>query len=265
MDPRQLVGKSVNEIATDDNRDFWIELYRAILNGEPPRRLELQSGERHFDLAATPIFDGNGTVSHALISLLDVTKRKAELLELEVARKTLEAQARALQEDSVTDSLTGLLNRRGFSVIAEQEMKTATRTQRELLLFFVDLNGMKTINDTLGHAVGDQALVDTAKLLRAVFRNCDVIARLGGDEFVVLATDAVSSASKAIQARLMAAVDRRNEEPSPFKLSISIGVSVFDPAQPMTLAQLLSQADERMYAHKQTGRHARFGGPPARQ
>jgi two-component system cell cycle response regulator len=178
--------------------------------------------------------------------------RKAELGELETARAALEQQARVLQEASVTDELTGLLNRRGFMLIAEQLVKVAARNGQNLLLFFADLNGMKAINDTLGHLVGDRALVDTAAILRRVFRTSDVIARLGGDEFVVLAVDAVVTTSgPTLAERLVGAIDKYNGSPSPFRLSLSVGTSVFDPTKPSSLAKLLSDADARMYEEKQ--------------
>jgi diguanylate cyclase (GGDEF)-like protein len=255
--PSALVGKTVREVTSPRNLERVLDNHRAVFRGET-RCLEIARGDRFFDTTTVPLFDGD-VVSHALMLLVDVSKRKAELLELEMARRMLETQAQELREASVTDSLTGLLNRRGFSLLAEKEIKAATRAKRELLLFFVDLNGMKTINDVLGHAVGDEALAETAKLLRSVFREADVIARLGGDEFVVLATDAVSSAAPAIASRIESAVNQRNASASAFELSLSVGVALFEPAAPCTLDQLLSQADARMYAEKQLRGRARRG------
>ncbi|HVH44704.1 MAG TPA: diguanylate cyclase [Labilithrix sp.] len=253
-----IVGKTLEETVAKENREHMLSLYRSVFAGET-RHVELTRGERFYDLNMVPIFDAAG-VSHALVSVVDVTTRKAELVELEKARVLLEEQARELQEVSVTDSLTGLLNRRGFTLIAEQEMRAASRAGRELLLFFVDMNGMKTINDTLGHAVGDQALVETGKLLRGVFRNADVVARLGGDEFVVLATDAVTSCAPAVSARLTSALEKHNQALSQFKLSLSVGTSVFDPKRPTTLDEMLSQADAKMYAEKQSSRATTSAG-----
>jgi two-component system cell cycle response regulator len=92
-----------------------------------------------------------------------------------------------LQTLSIRDDLTGLLNRRGFLALAEQHLKTALREGRALAMFFIDLDGMKQINDTYGHLQGDIALRQTADVLRSAFRESDLIARLGGDEFTVLA------------------------------------------------------------------------------
>jgi diguanylate cyclase (GGDEF)-like protein len=166
----------------------------------------------------------------------------------------IEQHARELQEASVTDELTGLLNRRGFMLLAEQEMKAATRNARQLTLFFVDLDGMKTINDTLGHKMGDRALVDTAAVLRGVFRGSDVVARLGGDEFVVLAPETASESEAQCSERLRQALETYNETSTSFRLSLSMGASMFDPSAPITLQKLLADADGHMYEQKRRAR-----------
>jgi diguanylate cyclase (GGDEF)-like protein len=89
---------------------------------------------------------------------------------------------------SENDELTGLHNRRGFLLAAEQHPRTVHRDDRQSVLFYFDLNGLKKINDALGHDMGDQAIRDMAALLRKTFRASDILGRLGGDEFVVLAS-----------------------------------------------------------------------------
>lgn len=93
-------------------------------------------------------------------------------------RKQTEAKLREL---SLTDELTGLTNRRGFTILAEQQIKLSQRLQQGFAIFFADMDGMKGINDQLGHAVGDQALQEMAKILKESFRASDIVARLGGD------------------------------------------------------------------------------------
>ena len=175
-----MVGRTVAEVSSEANREVLLDIYRRGLEGENAH-VELELAGRFYDLSVVPIFDGL-TASHVMVLLQDVTTRKQELAEVERARELLETQ-------SITDELTGLLNRRGFMVLATQQMKVATRKREKLVLLFVDLNGMKAINDTFGHEMGDRALYDTGELLRTVFRASEVLARLGGDEFVVLATD----------------------------------------------------------------------------
>ena len=130
---------------------------------------------RWHSINASPVRDPDGTVRGAVTVSRDITdlRRAVEQLERAVVR----------------DELTGLLNRRGFQDQAMRALSLANRTTRPLALIYIDLNGMKAINDQLGHAAGDRALVETAELMRRTFRVSDVLARLGGDEFAVLAPE----------------------------------------------------------------------------
>ncbi len=158
----------------------------------------------------------------------------------------------ALHSLALTDTLTGLCNRRGFVTIAEERLKLARRTGQSVALVFVDLNGMKRINDELGHEVGDQALMATARILKTTFRGSDVIARLGGDEFVVLAMAAHPSAAARIRKRLLQNLTRYNESGEGVEVSFSIGFAHYNPlvASETSVEQLMMQADEAMYVEK---------------
>jgi diguanylate cyclase (GGDEF)-like protein len=160
-----------------------------------------------------------------------------------------------LAELSNRDELTALYNRRGFVTLAEQWLRLAARTKRTPLLLFVDVNGMKPVNDRLGHAAGDGTLRDTADLLRATFRDSDIVARLGGDEFVVLAVDALPTHASLLSERLQRNVDAFNETSQrPYLVSMSVGTSVWDPAHPRGIGELLAEADARMYEAKRRRR-----------
>ena len=173
----------------------------------------------------------------------------------------------AVREMSVRDELTGLRNRRGFLELARQQLLLARRQQRPMVLCFLDLDGLKQINDVQGHEVGDLAISDFASLLRRTFRDSDLLARLGGDEFVVLAVD--SDDADAITARLDAELDRYNGAPRPFRLAASVGVSICDPASLRGIESVLGEADSRMYVAKKarppsrsrTGRPFRRASP----
>ena len=122
----------------------------------------------------------------------------------------------------------------------------------EILVIYIDLDGMKWINDNLGHKVGDQALVETATILKDTFRKSDIIARLGGDEFVILAFGTGLSSSEILVKRLQEKVRYLNEqETRSFKLFISIGIALYDPLSPASIDELIRQADQTMYKHKQ--------------
>ncbi|HUM09772.1 MAG TPA: diguanylate cyclase [Myxococcaceae bacterium] len=158
---------------------------------------------------------------------------------------------------SYLDELTGLYNRRGFLRFARAQLDAAAMAGRPMLLIFVDLDELKDINDRLGHAVGDQALVDMATVLKSTFRERDVVARLGGDEFVVLVTDSSAVREPDLLARLAGRLDTLNARPGrEFQLAFSTGVAGFDPAAPEPLEDLLSEADSRMYLDKRRRKDA---------
>ena len=152
---------------------------------------------------------------------------------------------------SLVDELTGLKNRRGLSVLAEQQLKLTQRSGAELLFFYIDLDGLKHVNDTYGHSEGDRALQAVAQILKATFRETDVVARVGGDEFTVLAIDASPAHTQTVLTRLEKALKEQNRKRDlPEDLSLSVGVSHFNPNQPCSLEALISRADQAMYDEK---------------
>ena len=153
---------------------------------------------------------------------------------------------------ALIDDLTGLNNRRGFLALAEHHMKLAHRTGKPFLLAFVDLDGMKQINDTFGHQEGNRALVDAANVLRDSFRQSDILARLGGDEFAILIADAAESGIGAVFNRIQRKLAACNADAGRrYALSLSVGIVAANVAEPADLEQLLHQADALMYAQKQ--------------
>ncbi len=168
-------------------------------------------------------------------------------------RLRAEAEVRQL---SLTDELTGLSNRRGFFVLAEQQLKIAQRTETPVCLLFIDLDRLKTVNDSLGHEVGDQFIVNAAMVLKQTFRDADILARLGGDEFVALIPSYLSNPEE-IHARLQSSIDRANAESDrPYHISMSVGVHPCLPTEETTLEALLAEADKLMYEQKRAKRMA---------
>ena len=152
---------------------------------------------------------------------------------------------------STIDELTGLNNRRGFLALAKQQLRMADRSGQQLLVFFADLDGLKQINDTWGHDEGDHALMDAADLVAQTFRDSDVVGRLGGDEFVVLMADCPADEAQALITRLERNLDALHEKKGRrFRLSISVGVATYDPADPCSIDDLLRRADCAMYEEK---------------
>ena len=163
----------------------------------------------------------------------------------------------ALRSLSLIDDLTGLYNRRGFSDLGEQYLKLARRSGRGVTMVYLDLDRFKTINDSLGHHVGDRALIKVADILRATFRRSDIIARLGGDEFGVLALEAADESSELLVQRLRERVlDFNQTSPEPYQLSVSIGMAHHDEDLRVRLEDMVAEADSAMYREKHGKRAA---------
>ena len=181
--------------------------------------------------------------------LLDITTQKNAEVELKEALKKLETL-------SLRDDLTGLFNRRGFFTIAVEHFKMADRMRTKSFMLFMDLDNLKQINDTLGHHKGDQALVGVANILNTTFRRSDIKGRMGGDEFAVFPIDATQEGMEMAVSRLRKNIEMFNKsKDNPFHLSVSMGVSHYDPEHPCTIDELLVRADKVMYEEKrQKGR-----------
>jgi len=176
-------------------------------------------------------------------------RRNLEQAQAEIAlRKRMEEEIRSL---SLTDALTGLYNRRGFTLLAEQEMKLARRIKTSMLLFFGDVDSLKTINDTYGHSQGDLALQEVSAVLKGTFREADILARFGGDEFMVLAVDASMESANVLTNRIQSSLEKRNQQGDwPYQLALSLGIAHYDPEAPCSVNELIAQADSQMYQQK---------------
>jgi diguanylate cyclase (GGDEF)-like protein len=184
------------------------------------------------------------TAVMALTLAAAVTGHRASAHEL----RSLSAEMERL---ALTDELTGLRNRRGFLLLADQALRMARRTRARCALVFADLDGLKRVNDTRGHAVGDVLIADAAKLLDEVFRESDVVARVGGDEFAVFAVLDEHDGAGALNERLAAAIDRFNAQAVPsMRISMSIGIEELQSQSTTPLDVLLSRADRAMYEKK---------------
>ena len=158
-----------------------------------------------------------------------------------------------LWELALIDDLTGLHNRRSFMLLAEQALKEAVRAQRPLITLFLDVDHLKEINDTHGHAEGDRALRLVAGALRAACRDSDIIGRLSGDEFAIVLAEA--HALDGLEGRVRARVAQAAEH-TDYPLSVSIGVARCGPDEYCSLIELVEQADQAMYAEKAAKRDA---------
>lgn len=155
---------------------------------------------------------------------------------------------------SLTDVLTGLYNRRGFFVEAERIFKMARRQRARSAVIFADIDGLKRVNDELGHDAGDGLIRDAAFVLRGSFRQNDVVSRLGGDEFVAYIQD--DEHPDAILGRIAANLRAFNlMQERPYTVSISAGLVECDPLGRQSLSDYVLRADEQMYFNKRSRLH----------
>jgi two-component system, cell cycle response regulator len=170
-----------------------------------------------------------------------------------------------LQNLSLMDDLTGLYNRRGFMALAEQHLRMIQRKGAALIVY-LDLDDLKLINDSHGHLEGNRALIVTANVLRACFRQSDILARLGGDEFCVLMTDAAQDSDLQVRKRLQQRADFVNALGSwKFRISFSVGIADVPVVHQPSLEQLLRVADTQMYDEKRNKQAHAADSPPLKQ
>lgn len=188
-----------------------------------------------------------------IISSIKNQELNQVIAQLHVSQEKLAQQAQELKALSLRDGLTGLYNRRGFFTLAEQQLKRVARKKMSMLIYFIDIDGLKEINDRFGHKEGDGAISKTADLLRDTFREEDIIARIGGDEFAVLTLEAEEEHQEVIIARLQDYLHTYNTSHGhpKYVLSLSIGVASCHPESVSPIEKLLGRADEAMYKIKQ--------------
>jgi diguanylate cyclase (GGDEF)-like protein len=161
-----------------------------------------------------------------------------------------------LKELAMTDPLTGMFNRRHFFSVAGLLLSQARRYKHPLSILIFDVDEFKHVNDTYGHAIGDQALKLLAECIKKTIRSSDVAARFGGDEFVILApeTDAFHAAKLGERLRLLVASQVISAQSSDIQFKISLGVAAFDlKIEISTIDTVLEQADRALYIAKQGG------------
>lgn len=205
---------------------------------------------------------------HLLQALADSTSiamenvRVYSELERRVRDRTaaLENANEEIRRLSITDELTGLNNRRGFYLLAEHKLRGAHYVGHSCVLAFLDVDGLKKVNDEQGHDVGDSLIKDVAQVLRTIRRESDILARIGGDEFCVMVTESGED-STSLEQRLTLAFGNFNETSDrPYRLSASIGFVRAPVSDTATVDELLARADELMYAQKKAGPNSRLAG-----
>ncbi|HEX8354345.1 MAG TPA: diguanylate cyclase [Pyrinomonadaceae bacterium] len=179
---------------------------------------------------------------------------KRERDRLRQRAEELRRSAEAASEMSMTDALTGLLNRYGLQRALQREHSEARRYERPLSCLLLDVDFFKAVNDTYGHAAGDAALAQAARVLTESVRGSDVVCRYGGEEFLVLAPETAADGALALAEKIRLAFSSRlfGDGGRTFPLTLSVGVAQLGPAESGN--DLIARADEALYHAKQSGR-----------
>ncbi len=244
--PVEAIGGQVETVlvCADEGAEHSLDATRLRLAGiegdRLVRRLRRADGQVvHVWITVVPVLDSTAAEPFLVVHVLDVTAQFQ--------------QQRALERVALTDSVTGLANRAMVTVRIDQALATGVRP---LALLMVDLDRFKTVNDSVGHQVGDLLLVSVADRLRSAVPDGALVARLGGDEFVVLLQGPTADVAEEVAAGLVAELNRPYDLASGHRLvsSASVGVAVV-PDAGSTRLDLLRDADLALYRAKELGRN----------
>lgn len=214
-----------------------------------------------FETRLEPIHDESGALVRWQAASRDVDERVRRESAREERHSRLLIEAEGLREVSATDALTGLLNRRGLLERGEPLLRDERAAGRSTAIVFADIDGLKVVNDLMGHEMGDRLIRAAADVLRRVARDGDLCARIGGDELVVIARGCDEAGARAFTERLEQAIAAGADE-RPFRLSLSTGHALASPASTESLEAVMARADARMYEVKRL-RHSRPPSAPA--
>ncbi len=185
--------------------------------------------------------------SEQIETLTELATMAMSEIQLRSTARALLLSNRRLAQQLVRDPVTGLRNRSGFLAGARQLVSDAMRSRSSMLMCVLNLNDFYHINATMGHDVGDAALVEVAALLEGALRDADVVARIGADDFVALIANASASDTPFVTARLAASFDVHNAMPNrEFLLDASLGFAEWTAAKPMSITSLLQRAEAAM-------------------
>lgn len=245
--PKDVIGLSYFSLLIDNSRRHAVTIHSGNVSG-------FETSLRRADGSTVYLLEniasvGSGDTAHYETTALDITQSRQDRLELKEARD-------AARREAERDALTGLPNRRCFTKLVQDQLSYEAVRRRKTGMLYIDLDGFKAVNDTLGHLTGDLLLQEVAGRFRSCLAAGDTLCRIGGDEFAVLLTrseslsDPTALAQRLLDSLTRAFVIAQRE----VVIGAGIGISFFpDPASDLTM--LLQQADSAMYMAKRAGRN----------
>ncbi len=228
-----------HEFHTSEETETFIENVDRVFHTGMSHQYEYlsQKDGRYFLQTFSPVKAKSGEMAAVTVISKDITKIKQ-----------LEETLRSL---SLTDELTGLYNRRGFTKLVQQQLKVANRLQRGVFLLCADIDNLQRINDTYGRQEGDELLKETAGLLKEIFRGSDIIARIGGDEFVVFSIESTDTNYDFINDRFQKNIDDYNARSDrPYTITIHTGIVYQEEGHGFSVDELIVRADKAMNKKK---------------
>ena len=241
---KEMLGRPFSEFQIPEAAEHYINAFRNCLIGESIIGHETTCFSKSGDeiclaINMIPLYNPKGLISGTQGTAFDITERKhADEL---------------LQYISAKDELTGLYNLHTFLNMTGHQLKSANREKKDMLFIYGGVDGMQEINDAYGRESGDRLLVDTANILRKTFREADILARTGDDEFAISTLVASKDREALIMKRLEENIGLYNaDKDAALSLSLSFGTSFYNPEEPVSIEEVLSQADEKMHAHKKS-------------
>ncbi len=244
----EIIGNQIVTIIPAERYDERSRILQTILgsgqvNDFETTRIKKDGSQIQVSITTSPIRDADGKITGNSVIARDVTERR-RLEEI-------------IKHQAYHDTLTDLPNRQLFMDFLSLEVAQARRNETKLAMLFLDLNGFKQINDTLGHSCGDRLLQEVAQRLRASIRESDTVARLGGDEFTVLMPDLAHTDDVGIVLNKILGVFQKPFmlDNFPVEASTSIGVCMF-PDDGESCEELMKKADIAMYDAKRSGKNS---------
>jgi diguanylate cyclase (GGDEF)-like protein len=195
---------------------------------------------------------------HYITGVLATISAVCALFVLLYLARQINRMEREIRDLSLRDELTGLYNRRGFYLLAEQALRMAHRAEQPFSVLYVDVDNLKQINDSLGHNVGSEFLCETAQILQAALRETDVVGRIGGDEFAVAGQFTCESITIVAERLRESAVMRNSGSLRRQPLGFSVGHVTSEAGLHESLDELLARADEAMYSEKRSKKQLRL-------
>ncbi|HDZ84159.1 MAG TPA: sensor domain-containing diguanylate cyclase [Nitrospirae bacterium] len=238
----EMLGKPFSDFQVPEAAGHYINAFRDCLIGESiighETAFSSKGGDEiHLAINMIPLHDDKDAIVGIQGTAFDITERKhADDI---------------LQYISAKDELTGLYNLHTFLSMTEQQIRTAHREKKDILIIYAGQQNIKKIIEEHGEEAGDRVIIDAANILRKTFREADVLARTGGSEFVISTIVLSKDGEKLIFSRLHKNIDEYNKDKNgSLKLLMSFGTSFYDPEKPVSINDLLSTADDEMYKNK---------------